>query len=57
MKKCIENNVAFVPGNNFATDISAKSNKFRLNYSSVTMEKIEQGIKKMGEVFTEYFKN
>ncbi len=57
LKKCIENNVAFVPGNNFATDISAKSNKFRLNYSSVTMEKIEQGIKKMGEVFTEYFKN
>ncbi len=54
---CIENKVAFVPGSNFAVDISAKSNMFRLNYSSVTKEKIERGIKTIGEVFTEYFKN
>lgn len=55
LNKCIENKVAFVPGSNFAVDISAKSNMFRLNYSSVTLEKIEQGIKIIGEVFAEYF--
>ncbi len=55
LNKCIENNVAFVPGSNFATDISAPSNMFRLNYSSVTMEKIEAGIKKIGEVYTEMY--
>jgi len=55
LAKCIENNVAFVPGNNFAIDLSAPSNMFRLNYSSVTMEKIEAGIKKIGEVYSEMY--
>ncbi len=55
LKKCIEKKVAFVPGNNFATDIEAPSNMFRLNYSSMSMDKIEKGIKIMGEVLSEYF--
>lgn len=55
LKSCIEKKVAFVPGNNFAVDIEAPSNMFRLNYSSMSKEKIEKGIKIMGEVLTEYF--
>ncbi|MCC8170133.1 MAG: PLP-dependent aminotransferase family protein [Oscillospiraceae bacterium] len=51
--KCIEKKVAIVPGSNFATDIFAPSNKFRLNYSSATLENIEEGIKRLGEVLTE----
>ena len=51
--KCIEKKVAIVPGSNFATDIFAPSNMFRLNYSSATLENIEEGIKRLGEVLTE----
>lgn len=52
--KCLEKKVAIVPGSNFATDIFAPSNMFRLNYSSATLENIEEGIKRLGEVLTEY---
>lgn len=51
--RCLEEKVAIVPGSNFATDIYAPSNKFRLNYSSATLEKIEEGIKRLGKVLTE----
>lgn len=51
--KCLEKKVAIVPGSNFATDIFAPSNKFRLNYSSASIENIEEGIKRLGEVLTE----
>ncbi len=51
--KCLERKVAIVPGSNFATDIFAPSNMFRLNYSSATLENIEEGIKRLGEVLTE----
>ena len=51
--KCIEKKVAIVPGSNFATDIYAPSNMFRLNYSSATIENIEEGVRRLGEVLTE----
>ena len=51
--KCLEKKVAIVPGSNFATDIFAPSNMFRLNYSSATLENIEEGIRRLGEVLTE----
>lgn len=51
--KCLEKKVAIVPGSNFATDIYAPSNMFRLNYSSATLEKIEEGVRRLGEVLTE----
>ena len=51
--KCLEKMVAIVPGTNFATDITLPSNMFRLNYSSATPEKIEEGIKRLGEVLKE----
>lgn len=51
--KCLDKKVAIVPGSNFATDIFALSNMFRLNYSSATLENIEEGIRRIGEVLTE----
>lgn len=51
--RCLEKKVAIVPGSNFATDIFAPSNMFRLNYSSATIENIVEGIRRLGEVLTE----
>lgn len=53
VEKCLEKKVAIVPGSNFAPDIYAPSNMFRLNYSSATLENIEEGIRRLGEVLTE----
>ncbi len=51
--KCLENKVAIVPGSNFAIDQSLPSNQFRLNYSSVSPEKIAEGVRRLGAVLTE----
>lgn len=51
--KALEKKVAIVPGSNFAIDMTAPSNMFRLNYSSATPEKIEEGIKRLGEALHE----
>lgn len=51
--KALEKKVAIVPGSNFAIDIKAPSNMFRLNYSSATPEKIEEAVKRLGEALTE----
>lgn len=51
--RCLEKKVAIVPGSNFAIDMNAPSNMFRLNYSSATPEKIEEGIKRLGEALSE----
>lgn len=53
VERCLEKKVAIVPGSNFAIDINAPSNMFRLNYSSATIEKIEEGVKRLGEVLCE----
>lgn len=53
VNKCLDKKVAIVPGSNFAVDMSAPSNMFRLNYSSATIENIEEGIKRLGSVLTE----
>jgi 2-aminoadipate transaminase len=45
--------VAFVPSNNFATDIDAKTSSFRLNYSTMPEEKIEEGIRAIGALLKE----
>lgn len=44
VKKCAERKVAFVPGSTFMTDIEKTSNCFRLNYSTMTDDKIILGI-------------
>ncbi len=48
--------VAFVPNNNFATDMTAKTSGFRLNYSTMPEDKIEEGIKAIGKMLTEKLK-
>ncbi len=50
---CLEKKVAIVPGSNFAVDMGAPSNMFRLNYSSATLENIAEAVKRLGEVLTE----
>ena len=51
-----EYKVAFVPSNNFATDMSAKTSSFRLNYSTMPEDKIEEGIKAVGAMLTDMLK-
>lgn len=53
VNRCLEKKVAIVPGSNFAVDMKAPSNMFRLNYSSATPEKLEEGVKRLGEVLCE----
>jgi 2-aminoadipate transaminase len=53
VNRCLEKKVAIVPGSNFAVDQNLPSNQFRLNYSSVSPEKIEEGVRRVGEVLTE----
>ena len=52
LNKCIEHNVAFVPGNEFYPDGSGK-NTMRLNFTNATSTDIEQGIKRIAEVLKE----
>lgn len=47
--KAIEKKVAFVPGGAFYPE-SPEENHFRLNYSCMPEDKIEEGIKRLGEV-------
>lgn len=51
--KALEKKVAIVPGSNFAIDMKAPSNMFRLNYSSATPEMIEEGVRRLGEALHE----
>ncbi len=47
--RCIERNVAFVPGQEFFPDGSGE-NTARLNFSNASVENIDEGIRRMGEV-------
>ena len=51
VKLAIEKKVAVVPGTAFNCDTEAKSNAFRLNYSTPSDEQIVEGVKRLGEVF------
>ena len=55
-KKAIEKKVVYVPGNTFMTDINKKCSALRLNYSTMNDERIIEGIKRLGEVFTDELK-
>lgn len=50
--KCLEEKVAIVPGSNFAVDMNAPSNQFRLNYSSATPDKIQTAVERLGNVLS-----
>ena len=53
IQKFIEKKVAVVPGSTFNCDTSAPSPCFRLNYSTPSDEQIVEGIKRIGQAFTE----
>lgn len=52
-EKCTEQKVAFVPGQPFYTD-DGHDDKFRLNFSMPSIEKISEGIKRMGQIIREF---
>lgn len=53
LEKCLERKIAFVPGGSFFP-INHKENTFRINYSNMPEDKIEKGMKILGEVLKEY---
>lgn len=55
LKKCLENNVAFVPGGSFFPN-GGNENTFRLNFSNMPEDKIVDGIHRLAEVLKEYMK-
>ena len=52
-QKALENKVAFVPGRTCNIDIDAKSNCFRLNFSTMPNDKIVEGIKILGKLIND----
>lgn len=54
--KAIDKMVAIVAGSGAMPDPTVKTSTFRLNYSMASDEKIEEGIKALGEVLYEYGK-
>lgn len=53
LEKCIEKKIAFVPGGSFFP-VEHKENTFRINYSNMPQDKIEKGLKILGEVLKEH---
>lgn len=51
--KCLEKNVAFVPGGPFFPN-GGHENYFRINYSNMPEDRIVEGIKIIGQVIKEY---
>lgn len=50
-KVCAANKVVYVPGNTFMVDMDKKCSSLRLNYSTMSNEKIVEGVKLLGKVF------
>lgn len=53
--RAIAVNVAFVPGGSFFPN-GGRENTFRLNYSNMSEERIQEGIKRLGAVLKEFIK-
>jgi len=51
--RCLEDNVAFVPGDSFFPN-GGVENTLRLNYSNMSEERIIEGIKRLAKVIKEY---
>ena len=47
LEKCLEQDVAFVPGDSFYPN-SGKTNTMRINFSNTQEEKIVEGIRRIG---------
>ncbi|TCK92596.1 2-aminoadipate transaminase [Natranaerovirga hydrolytica] len=52
LEKCIEKNIAFVPGSSFFPN-GGNENTLRLNFSTMPVEKIKEGLKCLGNVIKE----
>ncbi|MDA8421795.1 MAG: PLP-dependent aminotransferase family protein [Nitrospiraceae bacterium] len=52
LERCLEQNVAFVPGQEFFPDGSGR-NTLRMNFSSPSLGNIGEGVKRMGKVLKE----
>lgn len=52
-KKAIEKKVVYVPGNTFMVDMDKPCSALRLNYSTMTDDRITEGIRRLGIVFKE----
>jgi 2-aminoadipate transaminase len=52
LEKAIANNIAFVPGAPFFSD-TPEHNTMRLSFVTVPAEKIQRGIKRLGELIAE----
>ncbi|MFR4276464.1 MAG: PLP-dependent aminotransferase family protein [Bacteroides thetaiotaomicron] len=55
LNKCLERKIAFVPGGSFFPTEN-KENTLRINYSNMPEDKIEKGLRTMGEVVKEYIR-
>lgn len=55
LSKCLERKIAFVPGGSFFPN-GNRENTFRINYSNMPEDRIEKGLKIVGEVIKEYIK-
>lgn len=55
-KKAIEQKVVYVPGNTFMTDMNKPCSTLRLNYSTMSDERIVEGIRRLGTVFYDALK-
>lgn len=53
-EKAVEAKVAFVPGRTCMADIDKVSNCFRLNYTTVSNEKIDEGMNILGAILKEF---
>lgn len=53
LEKSLEKKIAFVPGGSFFPTEN-KENTFRINYSNMPEDRIEKGLKILGEVIKEY---
>lgn len=51
--ECAQKNVLFVPGSTFMVDIDAPTSCMRLNYSTMTEEKIIEGVRLLGKAISE----
>ena len=51
--KAMERKVVYVPGATFMTDMEKPCSGLRLNYSTMSDDRIEEGIRLLGEVFTD----
>ena len=54
--KATANKVVYVPGNTFMVDMNKPCSALRLNYSTMTDERIVEGVRRLGEIFGEVIK-